>query len=124
VLNKRLCDYSLRRYGPFFLLFFNGLSFHLSAAFASHLLGFRMSWGSTSKEVEDTDFFEEVRPLAMGERKASGHARVHACVLPVFGVCGSNACIILMSQWQLTPSLMHITSRFPCCSKKLECCMG
>jgi len=43
-----------------FFFFFNGLSFHLSAAFASHLLGFRMSWGSTTKEIKDTNFFEEV----------------------------------------------------------------
>ena len=43
-----------------FFFFFNGLSFHLSAAFASHLLGFQMSWGSTCKEVADTNFFKEV----------------------------------------------------------------
>lgn len=48
------------RYVIVFFFFFNGLSFHLSAAFASHLLGFRMSWGSTSKEVVDTNFFKEV----------------------------------------------------------------
>jgi hypothetical protein len=44
-----------------FFFFFNGLSFHLSAAFASHLLGFKMSWGSTTKEIKDTNFFKEVR---------------------------------------------------------------
>lgn len=50
-----------------FFFFFNGLSFHLSAAFASHLLGFRMSWGSTSKEVADTNFFEEVGQASLGD---------------------------------------------------------
>lgn len=48
-----------------FFFFFNGLSFHLSAAFASHLLGFQMSWGSTCKEVADTNFFKEVGPLEL-----------------------------------------------------------
>lgn len=52
------------RYIVVFFFFFNGLSFHLSAAFASHLLGFRMSWGSTSKEVVDTNFFKEVCMLS------------------------------------------------------------
>jgi len=32
-----------------YLVFFLGLSFHLSVAFASHLLGYNMSWGITSK---------------------------------------------------------------------------
>ena len=49
------------RYSLVFFFFFNGLSFHLSAAFASHLLGFRMSWSSTTKEVVDTNFFKEVK---------------------------------------------------------------
>lgn len=48
------------KYSLVFFFFFNGLSFHLSAAFASHLLGFQMSWGSTSKEIKDTNFFKEV----------------------------------------------------------------
>ena len=48
-----------------FFFFFNGLSFHLSAAFASHLLGFKMSWGSTTKEVADTNFFKEVKSIAI-----------------------------------------------------------
>ena len=48
------------RYSLVFFFFFNGLSFHLSAAFASHLLGFKMTWGSTTKEIADTNFFKEV----------------------------------------------------------------
>ena len=43
-----------------FFFFFNGLSFHLSAAFVHHLFGFRMTWGSTSKEVQNLDFWREV----------------------------------------------------------------
>ncbi len=50
----------MRRYSLVFFFFFNGLSFHLSAAFASHLLGFKMTWGSTTKEIADTNFFKEV----------------------------------------------------------------
>ncbi len=36
-------------YSFVYFFFFNGLSFHLSVAFASHLLGYNMSWGITSK---------------------------------------------------------------------------
>lgn len=53
------------RHSLVFFFFFNGLSFHLSAAFASHLLGFNMSWGSTTKEVADTNFFKEVKSIAL-----------------------------------------------------------
>lgn len=32
-----------------FLFFFNGISFHISVAFVSHLLGYEMQWGITAK---------------------------------------------------------------------------
>ena len=37
------------RYSMQFFFLFNGISFHLSVAFASHLLGYEMQWGITSK---------------------------------------------------------------------------
>ena len=77
------------RYVIVFFFFFNGLSFHLSAAFASHLLGFRMSWGSTSKEVVDTNFFKEVRArdLPKSFPVSIGHPARHAPFIPF--ICSS-----------------------------------
>lgn len=37
------------RYSVQFFFLFNSISFHLSVAFASHLLGYQMQWGITSK---------------------------------------------------------------------------
>ena len=37
------------RYSMQFFFLFNSISFHLSVAFASHLLGYEMQWGITSK---------------------------------------------------------------------------
>jgi hypothetical protein len=42
---------------PLFVLFFGGLSFHLSKAILCHFLGINMEWTSTAKELEATGFF-------------------------------------------------------------------
>ncbi|KAI5478077.1 hypothetical protein MNV49_005442 [Pseudohyphozyma bogoriensis] len=44
---------------PFFVIFFNGLSLHVAAALASHIVGYNMQWSTTVKEVEDSSIFEE-----------------------------------------------------------------
>ncbi|KAL0953496.1 hypothetical protein HGRIS_004724 [Hohenbuehelia grisea] len=48
------------RWMPFFFVFFGGLSLHLSIAILSHLFEIDISWGATKKEVERSNFFEEV----------------------------------------------------------------
>ncbi|KIM63238.1 hypothetical protein SCLCIDRAFT_761985 [Scleroderma citrinum Foug A] len=45
---------------PFFFFFFGGLSIHLSQAILAHLLSYNMTWQATKKEVERSNFFEEV----------------------------------------------------------------
>ncbi|KAI5236437.1 hypothetical protein E4T43_08620 [Aureobasidium subglaciale] len=45
---------------PMLTCFLGGLSLHLSQALLSHFFGIDMNWGATSKEAEDTTFFEEV----------------------------------------------------------------
>jgi hypothetical protein len=45
---------------PFFLFFFNGLSFHLSTALLAHLFSYNITWGATKKEVERSNFWKEV----------------------------------------------------------------
>lgn len=45
---------------PMFTIFFGGLSFHLTCAILSHLLGINMTWGATAKEKVDSNFFKEV----------------------------------------------------------------
>lgn len=41
-------------------LFLGGISMHISQALLSHMFGIDMNWGATSKEADDTTFFEEV----------------------------------------------------------------
>ncbi|KAF2672593.1 hypothetical protein BT63DRAFT_466148 [Microthyrium microscopicum] len=45
---------------PFFSLFFGGISFHISLALLAHMTGIGMSWGATTKEVENSNFFREM----------------------------------------------------------------
>jgi len=44
-------------------IFLGGISIHISQALLSHMFEIDMSWGATSKEVEDTTFFEELPRL-------------------------------------------------------------
>ena len=46
-----------------FVIFFSGLSIHISLALLSDFFEIDMTWGATSKEVEDVTFFEEVPRL-------------------------------------------------------------
>lgn len=45
---------------PMFAIFFGGLSFHLSLAILSHMFGINMTWSTTAKEKDDSNFFKEV----------------------------------------------------------------
>lgn len=45
---------------PCFTVFLGGVSMHICQAILSHLFSINMSWGSTSKEAEDTNFFVEI----------------------------------------------------------------
>jgi hypothetical protein len=45
------------KWTPLFVLFFGGLSFHLSKAILCHFLCINMEWTSTAKELEATGFF-------------------------------------------------------------------
>ncbi|KAJ3154560.1 hypothetical protein HK101_001612 [Irineochytrium annulatum] len=53
---------------PFFCIFFSGLSFHCSLALVSHMIGYNMQWGTTAKELENSNFFKEV-PKVLGGYK-------------------------------------------------------
>ncbi|KAJ3159495.1 hypothetical protein HK101_001055 [Irineochytrium annulatum] len=53
---------------PFFCVFFSGLSFHCSLALVSHMIGYNMTWGTTAKELENSNFFKEV-PKVLGGYK-------------------------------------------------------
>ncbi|KAI7159306.1 hypothetical protein KC319_g14708 [Hortaea werneckii] len=45
---------------PLLTIFLGGISLHVSQALLSHMFSIDMSWGATSKEAEDTTFFQEV----------------------------------------------------------------
>jgi hypothetical protein len=42
------------------MIFFGGISLHMSQAILCHMFEIDMSWGATSKEVEFSNFFLEV----------------------------------------------------------------
>ncbi|KAE9379340.1 hypothetical protein N431DRAFT_540949 [Stipitochalara longipes BDJ] len=42
---------------PFFMVFFGGLSIHLTKAILCHFFSINMEWASTGKELEETGFF-------------------------------------------------------------------
>jgi hypothetical protein len=48
------------KWSPMMTIFFGGLSFHVSGALLAHLLHIDMQWGATSKEKEDSNFFQEM----------------------------------------------------------------
>ncbi|KAF8865895.1 hypothetical protein BDZ45DRAFT_735843 [Acephala macrosclerotiorum] len=47
-----------------FVLFFGGMSLHISQALLCHLFSIDRSWGATSKEVEFSNFFTEIPNVA------------------------------------------------------------
>lgn len=47
-------------WAPLLIVFFGGISLHVSQALLSHMFGIDMSWGATAKEVENVTFFEEI----------------------------------------------------------------
>jgi predicted metal-dependent phosphotriesterase family hydrolase len=42
---------------PLLILFFSGISFHLSKAILCHFVGIDMEWTATAKELQATGFF-------------------------------------------------------------------
>lgn len=51
---------------PFFMVFFSGLSFHVSGALISHIIGYNMQWSATAKELENSNFFQEMPKVLKG----------------------------------------------------------
>jgi hypothetical protein len=47
-----------------FVVFFGGMSLHVSQAILCHMFGIDMSWGATAKEVEFSNFFIEIPKVA------------------------------------------------------------
>ncbi|KAJ6566034.1 glycosyl transferase family group 2-domain-containing protein [Mycena capillaripes] len=45
---------------PFLILFFSGLSIHLATALLGHMVSYEITWGATSKEVEQANFWIEL----------------------------------------------------------------
>lgn len=45
---------------PMMLVFFGGLSFHLSLAILAHFFSINMQWSTTAKEKSNSNFFKEI----------------------------------------------------------------
>ena len=48
------------RWIPFFFFFFGGLAIPISVSILAHMFSFDITWGATAKEVQKSNFFEEV----------------------------------------------------------------
>jgi len=48
------------KWSPMLSVFFGGLSFHVSTALLAYLFHVDMTWGATSKEKENSNFFNEI----------------------------------------------------------------
>ncbi|KAK3351747.1 glycosyl transferase family group 2-domain-containing protein [Neurospora tetraspora] len=48
------------KWTPMLTVFFGGLSFHVTTALLAHLFHIDMQWGATSKEKENSNFFQEI----------------------------------------------------------------
>ncbi|KAF4458625.1 hypothetical protein FALBO_14636, partial [Fusarium albosuccineum] len=48
------------KWSPLMTCFFGGIAFHISVALLAHLFHIDMQWGATSKEKEDSNFFQEI----------------------------------------------------------------
>ncbi|KAF5369368.1 hypothetical protein D9758_002569 [Tetrapyrgos nigripes] len=52
--------YDQMRWLAFFLLFFGGITFHISVAILAHLFSIKMTWTSTGKEVKASNLWKEI----------------------------------------------------------------
>jgi hypothetical protein len=48
------------KWSPMMTCFFGGIAFHISVALLCHLFHIDMQWGATSKEKEESNFFQEI----------------------------------------------------------------
>ena len=55
---------------PRSFFFFGGLSIHLSQALLAHLFSYNITWGATKKEVERSNFWQEVPKIVSRFRVA------------------------------------------------------
>ena len=105
------CLFENFKWVPLMVIFFGGLSFHVSLALLAHLFHIDMQWGATSKEKEDSNFFEEI-PRIFGTFK----------YMYIFTVLFSGAMVYLSLYaprgWEITdftcivPMAMQVGSHF------------
>ncbi|PWN27268.1 hypothetical protein BDZ90DRAFT_220834 [Jaminaea rosea] len=81
---------------PFMTIFFTGLSYHVLTAVLSHPVGYNMTWGSTNKSLEQSNFFVEVPAIFRRYWKM-----IIACVLTIIGFAVLNSPEIVPLEWQL-----------------------
>lgn len=48
------------KWSPLMTCFFGGIAFHITTSLMAHLFHIDMQWGATSKEKEDSNFFQEM----------------------------------------------------------------
>ncbi|CAO1622727.1 unnamed protein product [Sympodiomycopsis kandeliae] len=80
---------------PFLVVFFSGLSYHVLTALLAHPFGYNMSWGSTNKDLEDSNFFIEVPQIIKKYWKM-----LIFCIVILAGFAVLNG-DVLPIEWQL-----------------------
>lgn len=80
---------------PFMIVFFTGLSYHVCTAVLAHPFGYNMTWGSTNKSLDDSNFFIELPAIFKKYWKM-----LIVCVATVAGFIVIET-TLLPIQWQL-----------------------
>ncbi|KAH7103336.1 glycosyl transferase family group 2-domain-containing protein [Auriculariales sp. MPI-PUGE-AT-0066] len=83
------------RWAPFFFFFFGGLSLSLSGSILAHLVSYPITWSSTVKEVERSNFFEEV-------------PRIFKRFYGTFAICFVLIAAMIILSTSLVPRGFHI----------------
>lgn len=106
----------------FWLIFFGGISFHISKSLLCHFFGIPVEWGATAKELERSDFFKEMQIII----KKFKYMYI-ACILMIGGMVylaffaplewrinGLNSCLPLA--WSIVSHVSYLleTTSDPC----------
>ncbi|EXA35152.1 hypothetical protein FOVG_13923 [Fusarium oxysporum f. sp. pisi HDV247] len=68
-------------------VFLGGISMHVCKAILCHMLSIDIGWGATSKEVEDTNFFQEISIIIAGFK----YVFIFCLVVTALMICGVYA---------------------------------
>ncbi|KAK3673206.1 hypothetical protein LTR78_007046 [Recurvomyces mirabilis] len=92
-------------------VFLGGLSLHVSQALLSHMFEVNMTWGATSKEATETNFFQEI-PRVLKSFKFSIIFSLLGMIMMIILACGS----FIPYSWQIKDFIAILPMATVCAS--------